>query len=70
VSVSPDDALTRAVVSLNSHGTRQFLVLEPGGAALRGLIATSDIVRAQAVAVETSSANSGRAPLQSEPFLG
>jgi len=72
-SVSPDDALTRAVVSMNSLGTRQLLVLDRGDASLRGLIAMSDIVRAQAVALESSASAStqgGRAPLPSEPFLG
>jgi CIC family chloride channel protein len=71
-SVSPDDALTRAVVNMNSLGTRQLLVLNRGDASLRGLIAMSDIVRAQAVALESSASAStqgGRAPLPSEPFL-
>jgi CIC family chloride channel protein len=72
-SVSPEDALTRAVVSMNALGTRQLLVLDREDSSLRGVIAMSDIVRAQAVAVESLSAVSphgGRAPLPSEPFLG
>jgi hypothetical protein len=49
------------------------LVLDRGDASLRGLIAMSDIVRAQAVALESSapgSTHGGRAPLPSEPYLG
>jgi CIC family chloride channel protein len=72
-SVSPEDALTRAVVRMNSLGSRQLLVLDRTDSSLRGLIAMSDIVRAQALAVESSavpSPHGGRAPLPSEPFLG
>lgn len=46
--VYPDDALLRAVVRMNSLGTRQLPVVTKGEQSLAGIISMSDILRAQA----------------------
>lgn len=46
--VYPEDALLRAVLRMNSLGTRQLPVVTKGGQSLAGIISMSDILRAQA----------------------
>lgn len=54
--VLPEDPMLRAVVRMHALGTRQLPVVSGEGMQLRGLIAMSDIFRAQAHAVDAEGA--------------
>jgi CBS domain-containing protein len=56
--VYPDDPLLHAVVRMNALGTRQLPVVSRSGAQLQGIIAMSDVFRAQAEAADAPESKS------------
>jgi CIC family chloride channel protein len=56
--VFPDDPLLHAVVRMNALGTRQLPVISRNGGRLEGLIAMSDVFRAQAEAADAAAESS------------
>jgi CIC family chloride channel protein len=56
--VFPQDPLMHAVVRMNALGTRQLPVVSRGGTRLEGIIAMSDVFRAQAEAADAPESES------------
>jgi len=69
--VQPDDTLVRAVVKMESSGSRQLAVVEPGdGKRLMGMLTMSDVVRAHAkAAIDADDCDRPELPALSGPTL-